>query len=409
MKLLNFGSCNIDYVYQLDHIVVAGETESSSELKIFPGGKGLNQSIAVSRAGTEIYHAGAIGKDGEMLLNLLKENGVNVKFLKTLDEKTGHAIIQVASSGENSIVIHSGANGCIDKEYIDFVLANFSSNDFLLLQNEISNIEYIIDKAFEKGMKIILNPSPINERIKLIDINKISYLILNQTEAQALTGCSEESSSLEYFKKNHPFTRIILTLGKKGSIYMGDNQKYYQPSYQVDAVDTTAAGDTFTGFFISGLIKGLSLKNNMKIASCASAIAVTRKGAAPSIPTYLDVKNNVSTMKLNKYSLEDAKIKGIIESVIEDNIATVSILDIANKIGYSSVYTGALIKKLFGITYKELLLEKRLTIAKEALKNSNLTIAEIITMVGYENQGYFRKKFAQKFGKKPLDYKKDYR
>ena len=162
MKLLNFGSCNIDYVYQLDHIVAAGETEASRELKIFPGGKGLNQSIAVSRAGIEIYHAGAIGKDGDMLLNLLKENGVNVKFLKILDEKTGHAIIQVASSGENSIIIHSGANGCIEKEYIDFVLANFSSQDFLLLQNEISNIDYIIDKAFKKGMKIIFNPSPIN-------------------------------------------------------------------------------------------------------------------------------------------------------------------------------------------------------------------------------------------------------
>ena len=409
MKLLNFGSCNIDYVYQLDHVVAAGETEDTNGMQIFPGGKGLNQSIAVSRAGAQVYHAGSIGQDGGMLLELLKENGVNVDFLKIVDEKTGHAIIQVTSSGENSIFIHSGANGRVDKEYIDFVLDKFSKQDYLLLQNEISNVEYLINKAYEKGMIIILNPSPLNEKIKNIDLNKIFYLILNQTEAQALTGCSDESSALEYFKSNYPNTKIILTLGKKGSLYLDKNNKIYQPSYQVDAVDTTAAGDTFTGYFVSGLIKGEQLNKNMQFASCASGISVSRNGAAPSIPYYLEVEKNISKMKTNNGNLEEERIKKIIEQVIEQNIASVTISDIANKLGYSAVYTGVIIKKLFKTNYKNLLLEKRLNLAKELLQNTECSIGEIIVSVGYENQGYFRKKFVEKYGEKLLDYKKIYR
>lgn len=405
MKLLNFGSCNIDYVYQLDHIVLAGETQSSLNVQVFAGGKGLNQSISVSRAGTEVYHAGAIGKDGKFLSTLLTENGVNVDYLKTVEEKTGHAIIQVAKSGENSIFIHSGANASIDKNYIDLVLNNFSKGDFLLLQNEISNVDYIIDKAFEKEMIIILNPSPINDKINKIDLNKISYLILNQTEAQAITGYKEETSALEYFKNNFPELKVVLTLGKSGSVYQDKKQKYYQASYKVKAIDTTAAGDTFTGYFVSGLIKGNPLRSVMNYASLASAIAVSRNGAAPSIPTLLEVEKSVSTIKLQEENLEEKSIKQTIEYYIEKNLATASVKELAVKLGYSIVYTGFMVKKLFGVTYKELLIEKRLNRALELLTTSNLSISEIISIVGYENQGYFRKKFIEKYGKKPLQFR----
>lgn len=299
MKLLNFGSCNIDYVYQLDHIVKPGETEATEKMKIFPGGKGLNQSIAIARAGSTVYHAGAIGRDGDLLIQLLKENGANVDFLKTTEEKTGHAIIQVANSAENSIFVYSGANGCIEKEYIDFVFENFSEGDFLLLQNEVSNVEYMVDRAFEKGMTVILNPSPINERIKSIDLAKISYLILNETEAQLLSGCDDYVDSLEYFKRHYPAMRVVLTLGEKGSIYSDQTQKLYQASYRVDAVDTTAAGDTYTGYFVSGLIKGAPLESNMDFSSCAAAIAVSRNGAAPSIPHYKEVEEKIAKMKVS--------------------------------------------------------------------------------------------------------------
>ena len=404
MKLLNFGSCNVDYVYQLDHIVLAGETQSSLSVQVFAGGKGLNQSIAVSRAGAKVYHAGAIGSDGKFLLDLLKDNGVNVDYLKTVEEKTGHAIIQVAKSGENSIFIHAGANACIDKKYINFVLDNFSKGDFLLLQNEISNVDYIIDKAFEKGMIIILNPSPINEKISKIDLNKISYLILNQTEAQAITGQKEELA-LQYFKSNYPELKIVLTLGKSGSIFQDKKQKYYQKSYEVKAVDTTAAGDTYTGYLISGLMKLSSLKSAMNYASLASAIAVSRNGAAPSIPLLKEVENSIGKIKLKEENLEEKSIKQTIEYYIENNLATANVKDLSVKLGYSIVYTGYIVKKLFKITYKELLMGKRLNKAKELLITSNLSISEIISLVGYENQGYFRKKFIEKHGKKPLEFR----
>lgn len=409
MKLLNFGSCNIDYVYQLAHVVSVGETEATENMKIFPGGKGLNQSIAVSRAGGKVYHAGAVGQDGDFLLQLLKDNGVEVGFLKTVEEKTGHAIIQINNHGENAIFVYSGANACISKEYVDIVLQNFSKGDLLLLQNEISNIEYIIDKAFERGMIILLNPSPINEKIKLIDFKKISYLILNQTEAKEITRCEEEIGMLNYFKENYPEIKIVLTLGKDGSIYQDIKKKYYQASFKVDVVDTTAAGDTFTGYFVSGLMKGLSLSDNMCYASCAAAISVSKNGAAPSIPMFSEVVTKVSVLELKDGNVEDKRIKHRIERFIEQNITTVNITNLANELGYSVVYVGVLVKKLFGMTYKELLLDKRLNIASELLKNSNLSITDIISVVGYDSEGYFRKKFIQKYGKKPLEYRNFFR
>ena len=122
MKILNFGSCNIDYVYSMDHIVRVGETQSTYQLEIFPGGKGLNQSIAIARAGASVYHAGCIGSDGEMLTELLTKSGVNVSYVRTVDAKNGHAIIQVSAKGENSIFLYGGSNEMISESFIDFVL-----------------------------------------------------------------------------------------------------------------------------------------------------------------------------------------------------------------------------------------------------------------------------------------------
>ena len=163
MRLLNFGSCNIDHVYSLENIVKSGETVSTYSLELFEGGKGLNQSVAAARAGLKVFHAGCIGRDGGMLSDLLDSNGVDIRYLRVLDdERTGHAIIQVSRAGENCILLYGGANLRVDKGYIDEVLAEFSENDMLLLQNEISNVDYLVDAAYKKGMTVVLNPSPIN-------------------------------------------------------------------------------------------------------------------------------------------------------------------------------------------------------------------------------------------------------
>lgn len=284
MKILNFGSCNIDYVYSLDHIVAPGETETSEALNIFPGGKGLNQSIALAKAGAKVYHAGVVGSDSKILTDILSESGVDLSFLKKLDVKNGHAIIQVNKDGENSIFLYPGSNNMISEEYIDCVLENFREGDILLLQNEINNISYIAREAYKKNMCIILNPSPFNEKISEVDFNHLSYIILNEVEAEAITGKSCPKESLSFIKNKYPKLKIMLTLGKNGCIYSDGETEVHQDIFRVNAVDTTAAGDTFTGYFIKGIADGEDIKTVLETSSMASAIAVSRKGAAPSVP-----------------------------------------------------------------------------------------------------------------------------
>ena len=289
MKILNFGSCNVDHVYTMDHIVVPGETQTTYKLEIFPGGKGLNQSIAAVRAGAGVYHAGCIGKGGEMLEEILSENGVDLTHVRHVEEQNGHAIIQVGSDGENSIFLYPGSNEMITKEHIDSALEGFGKGDLLILQNEINNLEAIIEKAFEKGISILLNPAPFNEKIKKLNLLHLTYIILNETEAKGFAGTDDPEKCLDYFEKEFPELKVMLTLGEKGSVYMEKGKRTYRDAFKVKAVDTTAAGDTFTGYFAAGLSEGLPIEEILKRATAASAVTVSRMGAAPSVPTAEEV------------------------------------------------------------------------------------------------------------------------
>lgn len=290
MKILNFGSLNIDMVYDVEHIVSPGETIRSLEMTLFAGGKGLNQSIALARAGGNVFHAGIIGEDGEMLKNILAENNVDLKYLKKITEaKTGHAIIQVDKSGENCILLFSGANHQISTHFADEVLKDLSKGDILVLQNEISNLPYIVKTASKKGMKIILNPSPFNEVIKEIDLNDIYCIILNEIEAECISGGSIDGFE-NWAKSNYPDLKIMLTLGKKGARFISRDLTCEHPIFPVNTVDTTAAGDTFTGYFVVGMSENKPIEKVLRYASAASALAVSKKGAAPSIPKFNEVE-----------------------------------------------------------------------------------------------------------------------
>ena len=296
MKILSFGSLNIDYVYSVPHFVKKGETLSAKELNVYTGGKGLNQSIALSRAGMETYHAGAIGMDGLFLLDQLKEAGVNTDLVKILEDvRTGNAIIQNDDEGDNCIVLFGGANQAITKEQVDEVFKDFTNEDYLLIQNEINELSYIVEKAKEEGMKIILNPSPMNEKIMKLPLDQIDYFILNEIEAmQILEMDKPEEIDGKYIAsllhERFKDATIVLTLGSEGSVCISDDEYVEQSIYKVKAIDTTAAGDTYTGYFIAGILKGKTIKESMDIASKASAIAVTRQGAAPSIPVLEEVE-----------------------------------------------------------------------------------------------------------------------
>lgn len=296
MKILSFGSLNIDYVYSVPHFVKKGETLSAKELNVYTGGKGLNQSIALARAGVETYQAGAIGTDGMFLLEQLKEAGVKTDLVKILDDvRTGNAIIQNDDEGDNCIVLFGGTNQAITKEQVDEAFKDFTNEDYLLIQNEINELSYIVEKAKEEGMKIILNPSPMNEKIMKLPLDQIDYFILNEIEAmQILEMDKPEEIDGKYIAsllhERFKDATIVLTLGSEGSVCISDDEYIEQSIYKVKAIDTTAAGDTYTGYFIAGILKGKTIKESMDIASKASAIAVTRQGAAPSIPVLEEVE-----------------------------------------------------------------------------------------------------------------------
>lgn len=294
MKILNFGSCNIDYVYDVSHIVQPGETLSAKNLQHFPGGKGLNLSIALARSGVPVYHAGCVGEDDNLLRPILKNNGVDIRFLKVISQPTGHAIIQVDEKGENCIVIYGGANVSITKEHVDEVLAEFEQGDILFLQNEINNLEYIIDEAYKRKMNVFFNPSPFRKELKELDFNKLHGVILNQLEAQAFSEKTDSMECLLALRSAYPHLKIVITLGKDGCIYADGTDIYRQNAYSVDVVDTTAAGDTFSGYFISGLYRNESPELILRNATAAAAIATTRKGAAPSIPTREEIESFIT-------------------------------------------------------------------------------------------------------------------
>ena len=257
---------------------------ASGEMEVFCGGKGLNQSIALARAGVPAYHAGMIGEDGEMLLDICRENGVDTRYIRRIPGKNGHTIIQVDRKAQNSILLYGGSNRALTREWVDGVLEEFGQGDLLLLQNEINLLGYIVDTAYRRGMRIVLNPSPIDENLNQVDMEKISLFLMNEIEGARIAGTEDPEEALGLMARKYPRAEVVLTLGSRGSVYQGKGRLYRQSAYRVKAVDTTGAGDTFTGYFLAGMLKGMEIPAALDLGSRASALAVSRKGAAPSIP-----------------------------------------------------------------------------------------------------------------------------
>ena len=301
MKIVNFGSLNIDYVYTVSHFVRPGETLTAERRDIFPGGKGLNQTAALSRAlgkasDIEICIAGGIGKsDGTLLKQALIDMNVNGEY----DAPSGHAFIQVDASGQNSIVYYPGTNKMHTKDFVDGVLAHFSKGDFIVLQNEINMLDYIIEKAHERGLKIFFNPSPFEKSILASPLDFVDCFLVNEVEAADIAGVSVGDGDELLLAVTEKFSKasVVLTLGKNGVAYKDASGTYRHGIYNVPVVDTTAAGDTFTGYFIVCRALGMPVEKSLEYASKASSIAVSRKGAAPSIPRFDEVEKCTLALK----------------------------------------------------------------------------------------------------------------
>lgn len=288
-KILNFGSLNIDHVYAVEHLARPGETVSSSGYRVFMGGKGGNQSIAIARAGVQVFHAGRIGPEGVWLSETLKRAGVDVRFLLKDSEPGGHAIIQVDRSGENSIVIHGGANRGIGRNDISRVFSYFGKGDWLLLQNEISATAEIIRAGRRRGMSVVFNPAPMDDRVARYPLSEVDTFVLNEVEAARLSGCTDPEKMAAAMARKFPCAKIVLTLGSAGVLYRHDGAVLRVPGFRVKAVDTTAAGDTFAGYYVAGMAKGGDVAQVLAEASAAAALCVTRRGASDSIPRRREV------------------------------------------------------------------------------------------------------------------------
>ncbi len=410
MKILNFGSCNIDYVYSLPHFVHPEETIAADARSVFLGGKGFNQSIAIAKSGVQVYHAGYIGKDGEAFREALKKHHVNIDFLKTVDAPTGHAIIQVDQNGENCIMIYSGANSCVTEDFVNHVLSCFDPGDILLLQNEINNLAYIVSAAYQKGMKIILNPSPINDALQTLDLNQLYAIVLNETEGYALTGKRTPKDMMEHFGQSYRHLKVVLTRGSKGCIYYdcATLREYTCPAFVVTVKDTTSAGDTFMGYYISGLVQGMCTEKNLRFAAAASALTVSRNGSSDSIPEISEVLKAISTLK--PYRAQNDKYrKEQIMIYMNDHLATANLTELSQILNYSLSSVSERVRCFTGFSFTALLQKARNERAGELLRETELPIEEIIKLVGYENGSFFRKVFHKEFGKSPLAYRKFYK
>ncbi len=289
MKVVNFGSLNIDYTYRVEKFIQPGETKAVKGLTVNCGGKGLNQSVALARAGAQVFHAAFIGPEGSFLVDKLRESGVDVDFIRPAEANCGHAIIQVNDAGQNCILIYPGTNTMLTMEYVEEILSQFAPGDLVLLQNETNLVAEIMEAAARRGLQVAFNAAPMDDKVAGYPLEKVKWLFVNETEGAALSGETEYEAIAAALRRRYPQVNLVLTLGGDGCLYAGEEGSFRVPANMVKAVDTTAAGDTFTGFFLRAALEGSSPEEAMTIANKASAIAVTRPGAADSIPTWAEV------------------------------------------------------------------------------------------------------------------------
>ena len=302
MKIFNFGSMNIDNVYRVHHIVRPGETISSIGFQKNPGGKGLNQSIALAKAGMDVWHAAIAGEeDGGFLLDVLKEGGVHTELIGTCEGRNGHCIIQVDDEGQNCIFLFGGSNHAITEEYIAKVMAQTKEGDLLLLQNEINGMDHILEEAAKKHLFVILNPSPMDDKLLALDLSHVSMFILYEVEGADLAGTQDPDGIIKAMHEKYPEAEIVLTLGKEGSVYSGKYGTFRQEAFPVKAVDTTAAGDTFNAAFAAALASGKKVTEAITFANAAGALSTTAPGAQSAMPS-LDRVNQLLTEKRDTFT-----------------------------------------------------------------------------------------------------------
>ncbi|WP_312810272.1 ribokinase [Sedimentibacter sp.] len=294
-KIVVVGSINADMVFTSDIRPKAGETVLGNTFSLIPGGKGANQAVAASKLGAESFMVGCVGNDpnGEFSINNLKSMGVNTDCVEILnDVSTGVANIVVAEN-DNSIIVIAGANTHLTEDIIDKYKDVIQSADMVLMQLEVplSTVEYTLRLCSENNVKVLLNPAPaakLNSNI----INKATYITPNEHELKLLFG----ESSIDDILKQYP-NKLIVTMGSEGVKYFDGQEIKLIPSYEVEVVDTTGAGDTFCGSLGSALVRGESLEEAIRFANKSAGLSITKLGAQSGMPTLEQLSQEGKTKK----------------------------------------------------------------------------------------------------------------
>ncbi len=284
MAIWNLGSINADFVYRVPHVPAPGETLASTSRQMFLGGKGANMSVAAARAGARVHHIGAVGSDGRWAVRRLLEYGVDTRFIAETEVETAQAIIAVGDDGENAIILHPGANHVIPLSQVQAALSEARTGDRILFQNETNLQLDAAQVGRDMGLTVCYAAAPFSADAVQAVLPLLDFLILNEVEAEQLraaTGLSPDAL---------PVRDVIVTLGANGSRWFGTDGAQHFPAIPVVPVDTTGAGDTFTGYVLAGLDRGMPMAQAIGQATRAAALMVTRLGTADVIPDLAEVQ-----------------------------------------------------------------------------------------------------------------------
>lgn len=285
MTIYNLGSINADHFYRVGHLPLPGETLAAAGYSRGLGGKGANMSIAAARAASRVVHVGAVGPDGGWATDYLLESGVLTQHIQRLDVPTGHAIINVDASAENTIVLFPGANREIALASVMAALADAGSQDSFVTQNETNAQADGLRLARSKGMRTVYAAAPFDVAAVQAALPHIDMLVLNEVEAQQLEQATGQKLT------DLGVADVVMTLGAEGCRWFHGKQQQDFAAHKVTPVDTTGAGDTFTGYLLAGLDQGMPMAQAITLAQKAGAVMVTRQGTADVIPDLKDVRD----------------------------------------------------------------------------------------------------------------------
>ena len=283
MTVWNLGSINADHVYALPHLPIRGETLAARSLSTGLGGKGANMSMACARAGGKVEHIGAVGPEGAWMTGRLREAGVGAGHVATLDTPSGHAIIAVEEGGENLILLFPGANRQVPPSHVEAALAEARPGDWFLTQNETNGQTEAAAAARARGLRVAYAAAPFDAGAVQAILPLADLLVLNEVEAEQLHAATG------YGPGALGVADVLVTLGAQGCLWLHQGREELFPALRVAPVDTTGAGDTFTGYILATLDSGRPMPEAIRLATRASALKVTRHGAADAIPTLLEV------------------------------------------------------------------------------------------------------------------------